>query len=162
MPVVNAPSWGGVGTTTNLLAGEASQDARMGLALKMAAWQNELEQRLRINSILRNMAAQRAAKKAAEKKKGLFGLGGTAAGAGIGALLAAPTGGLSMLAGASLGGGLGGTIGSGIDTAMGGPDNPMGGRLLDFSTEFLDIEPSEFFSAAPSAGGQMYPSRPPF
>ncbi len=40
---------------------------------------------------------------------------GTAFGAGIGALLAAPTGGLSVLAGAGLGAGIGGFAGAGID-----------------------------------------------
>lgn len=47
-------------------------------------------------------------------RKGLGGTIGTIAGLGLGALLAAPTGGLSIAAGASLGGGIGGSIGSSL------------------------------------------------
>lgn len=46
------------------------------------------------------------------KKRGLLQTAGQVGGAALGALLAVPTGGLSVLAGASIGSGLGGAVGS--------------------------------------------------
>lgn len=149
--MVNAPTWGGAQQGAAAMFGRANRDAQMGWAARLAALQHEARQRAGLNAILRDLARTRAQKKAQQQKQGFLGLGGAAAGAGIGALLAAPTGGMSILAGAGLGGGIGALTGSAADQAMGRQSSAsayLGNNLLDFSTEFLDTIPNPYFTAA--------------
>ena len=64
-------------------------------------------------------------RKQARQSRGLFGLGGAAAGTALGALLALPTGGVSVVAGAALGGGIGGLAGGAVDYALDEDPAPM-------------------------------------
>lgn len=68
---------------------------------------------------LNNYSNQVAAILAGQKSSNIGGLTG-ALGMGIGALLAAPTGGMSMLAGAGLGGAIGGGLSGAYDSLNGG------------------------------------------
>jgi hypothetical protein len=61
---------------------------------------------------------QRVAKKNADKGGGMMGGIGAVAGLAIGAILAAPTGGMSLYAGAAMGSAIGGAAGAGADMFM--------------------------------------------
>lgn len=152
--------------STNLLAGEADRDARLGFAMKMAALQHEMDQRSTLLNILTQMRQERAAKKAAQKKSGGWGgLVGAGGGALAGLVLPPFTEGGSLLMNAAIGGGLGGSIGSSVDEAMGNRGSDLGRNLMDFSTGFgrlqgmnggpqRDFSPY-YFEPYPDAGGDL-------
>lgn len=152
MPIVEAPRWGGAQTGTQLYAGAADRDARMGSAFRMAAWEQELAQRARINALLRRMAEQRMAQKAAQEQSGWGSIAGAGAGAIAGAVLAPFTGGLSLLPAAAMGAGLGGTIGGAVDQSMGRPTSNIGPQFLGFSAEFLEVDDNPYFQQGSSTG----------
>ena len=112
-----------------------------------------------LNNMLFGIAQQKAQHEAAQKQRaqssgGFFGSGGgtalgTGLGVGLGAILAAPTGGLSMLAGAGLGGVVGGAGGVAVDAAFApGAGSTQGvqnlpGNLMNFSLMQARLEAME-------------------
>ena len=74
----------------------------------------------RMNSLIRRH--QQKSQQPQKKKTPWGSMGGGLLGAGVGALLAAPTGGVSVAAGAALGMGFGGAAGAVGDAAMGAGD----------------------------------------
>ncbi len=93
-----------------------------------------------------NFFSAREARKAREKAAkgpGFFGSGGGSAvgsltGAGLGALLAIPTGGLSVLAGAGLGAGIGGAAGGFGDALASGSGAQASNAAAGLGRSFLD------------------------
>ncbi len=86
-----------------------SRNQRLGIGIK------ESRRAEVINRFERAKAQEEAEKQAKKSKGGLGSLVGTGGGAAIGALLAIPTGGLSVAAGAGIGAAIGGTAGSAFD-----------------------------------------------
>mgnify|MGYP001567303083 CR=1 FL=1 len=154
----DAPTWQGAHAGLAQKANAANADLNAGMGLKYALWTEKQRHRDTINALLRKKAAEEAQKKAAKKKSGFLGLGGAAVGAGVGALLAPATGGLSLLASASLGAGIGSTAGGAVDQAMGNDGSggmALGRTLTDFSTEFLPTKPNVFYEAAMQGNSGM-------
>lgn len=115
---------------------------------------------------LSNYENQVAAAIAGKKQSGSgYGGLGTALGIGLGALLAAPTGGMSLMMGAGLGGAIGGGLGGSIDAFRGGSSaggyNGAGSSLglLASSPEALGTL-NRFGLSAPAANS--YASNNPF
>jgi len=121
---------------TNLLAGSANRDAQLGMQLRMARIAHEQKQRDTMMMLLRKIAEDRQAKKAAAKQGGSGALAGGAIGAIGAGLLAIPTGGLSLAAlpAITAGASLGATVGGAYDQSQGGQPSNLGGNLMDFST----------------------------
>lgn len=153
---IAGPSWQGAYAGLNQQENAATQDLNAGMGLKYALWEDQQRRRDSINALLRRQADIRARENAAKSNQGWLGVGGAAAGAGVGALLAAPTGGMSMLAGAGLGSSIGATGGGALDMAMGNDGRggmQLGSTLMDFSTEFLPTTPNPYYQAAQAVGG---------
>lgn len=142
-PTATARNW-----AANLF-GQASQERARGDRFLGAAYAEKQRDRDAFLAALKFFADalhRREAEKAAkEKEGGWFGLGGAGLGAGLGAILAAPTGGLSVLGGAALGAGAGAGIGSAIDVATGG--SPRAGQQISAMLPEFALNP--FFVEGP-------------
>ena len=110
------------GTVGSRLGGASTQLTANMAAADQQSIQNQLMERY-----------VKAAEKAAKKKKGILGSVGSLLGGGIGAALAIPTGGMSVLAGAELGSMLGGSAGGTIDAFSGNG----GGTTQGMSTQMM-------------------------